>query len=212
MLELSRCRWKIKSKWHRFWSVSIWHGMAWRVMGWCIYKGVEVQGWKLWIKLQRVLCVCVRDEKSWYIEPKYTNNIYFLIIKILKYWTKWNKELIFNLLLSLMWHLRIFQFSLYRMRYLAEPHIFPYEVSTFVGLSEKFLGPTQKFSLCSSYQTTPTFIFSPIFSIHSISPLTKHTLKGHAKRSWMRELKKEWEWIWKVECWWKERREKWATD
>ena len=33
--------------------------------------------------MQRGLCVCVRDEKSWKIEPKDTKNIYFLIRKIL---------------------------------------------------------------------------------------------------------------------------------
>ena len=62
--------------------------------------------------MQRALCVCVRDEKSWNIEPKDTKNIYFLIRKVLKHWTKSNKKSIFNLFLSLMWHLRIFQFSL----------------------------------------------------------------------------------------------------
>ena len=61
--------------------------------------------------MQKALCVCVRDEKSWNIEPKDTKNIYFLIRKVLKHWTKSNKKSIFNLFLSLMWHLRIFQFS-----------------------------------------------------------------------------------------------------
>ena len=64
--------------------------------------------------MQRVLCVCVKDEKSWNIELKDTKNIYFLIRKVLKYWTKdtkniyflnrkvlkhwtkWNKKSIFN--------------------------------------------------------------------------------------------------------------------
>ena len=44
--------------------------------------------------------VCVRDENSWNIEPKDTKNIYFLIRKVLKHWTKWNKKSIFNLFLS----------------------------------------------------------------------------------------------------------------
>ena len=82
--------------------------------------------------MQRVLCVCVRDEKSWNIESKDTKNIYFLIKKILKHLTKSNKRLIFNLFLSLICHLRIFQFSLQRMWLLAEPHAFPLEVSTFI--------------------------------------------------------------------------------
>ena len=44
--------------------------------------------------------ICVRDENSWNIEPKDTKNIYFLIRKVLKHWTKWNKKSIFNLFLS----------------------------------------------------------------------------------------------------------------
>ena len=32
------------------------------------------------------------DEKSWNIEPKNTKNIYLLIKKVLKHWTKWNKS------------------------------------------------------------------------------------------------------------------------
>ena len=82
--------------------------------------------------MQRVLCVCVRDEKSLYIEPKDIKNIYFLIRKVLKYWTKWNKKSIFNLFLSLFWHLKIFQFSMYRMRYLAESRAFSHEFFTFI--------------------------------------------------------------------------------
>ena len=39
---------------------------------------------------------------------------------------------IFNLFLSLMWHLRIFQFFLHTMRYLAEPHAFLHEISIYV--------------------------------------------------------------------------------
>ena len=42
--------------------------------------------------MQRVLYVCVRDEKSWNIEPNDTKNIYFLIRKVLKYWTKKKKS------------------------------------------------------------------------------------------------------------------------
>ena len=41
--------------------------------------------WKLWIKMQRVLCVCVRDEKSWTIESNDVKNIYFLIREVLKH-------------------------------------------------------------------------------------------------------------------------------
>ena len=36
--------------------------------------------------------LCVRDEKSWNIKPMDTKNIYFLIRKVLKHWTKLNKE------------------------------------------------------------------------------------------------------------------------
>ena len=82
--------------------------------------------------MQRVLCVFVRDEKSWNIEANDTKNIYFLIRKVLKHWTKWNKKSIFKLLLSLMWHLRKFKFSLHRMRHLAEPHAFSHEVFAFI--------------------------------------------------------------------------------
>ena len=52
------------------------------------------------LKCKKVLCVFVSDEKSWNIEPKDIKNIYFLIRKVLKYWTKWNKKTIFNLFLS----------------------------------------------------------------------------------------------------------------
>ena len=55
------------------------------------------------LKCKKVLCVSVSDEKSWNIEPKDIKNIYFLIIKVLKYWTKWNKKSIFNLFSSPMW-------------------------------------------------------------------------------------------------------------
>ena len=37
-----------------------------------------------------------------HIEPNDTKNTYFLIRKVLKHWTKWNKKSIFNLFLSLM--------------------------------------------------------------------------------------------------------------
>ena len=47
------------------------------------------------IKMQRVLCVCVMNEKSWNIELKDTKNIYLLIRKFLKYWTKGYKEYLF---------------------------------------------------------------------------------------------------------------------
>ena len=40
------------------------------------------------------LCVCVREEKSWNIEPNDTKNFYFLIRKVLKYWQK--KKNVFN--------------------------------------------------------------------------------------------------------------------
>ena len=82
--------------------------------------------------MQRVLCVYVRDEKSWIIESNDVKNIYFLIRKVLKHWTKWNKKSIFNLFLSLTWHLKIFQFSLHRMRHLAKSHAFSYEFSAFM--------------------------------------------------------------------------------
>ena len=72
----------------------------------------------------------MRDEKSWNIEPKDTKNIYFLIRKVLKHWTKWNKKSIFNLFLSIMWYLRIFQFFLYRMCHLTKSHGFSHEIST----------------------------------------------------------------------------------
>ena len=39
--------------------------------------------WKWWIKKQRVLCVCMRDEKSWNIEPKNTK---IFIFKLEKSW------------------------------------------------------------------------------------------------------------------------------
>ena len=105
-----------------------WHEWLW--VG--IHKGVEVQEVKLWIKIQRVLYVCVNDEKSRNIEPNDIKNIYFLIRKVLKNWTKWNKKSIFNLLLSLMWHLRIFKFSLDKMRHLAKLYDFSHEISTFI--------------------------------------------------------------------------------
>ena len=34
--------------------------------------------------MQRILCVCVRDDKFWNIEPKDTKNIYFLMRKVFK--------------------------------------------------------------------------------------------------------------------------------
>ena len=40
------------------------------------------------LKCKKVLCVFVSDEKSWNIEPKDIKNIYFLIRKVLKQWTK----------------------------------------------------------------------------------------------------------------------------
>ena len=46
--------------------------------------------------MQRDLCVCVRDEKSWNIESKDTKNIYCLIRKVLflnKKKKSWNIEL-----------------------------------------------------------------------------------------------------------------------
>ena len=97
-----------------------------------IYKGIEVQKWKWWIKMQKVLYVSMRDEKSWNIKLKDRKNIYFSIRKVLKHWTKWNKKSTFNLFLSPMWHLRIFQFSLHRMHHLAESHTFPHEVSAYI--------------------------------------------------------------------------------
>ena len=99
--------------------------------------------------MQRVLCVCVRDEKSLYIEPKDIKNIYFLIRKVLKYWTKWNKKSIFNLFLSLFWHLKIFQFSMYRMRYLAESRAFSHEFFTFIYIYIYILGHATLFSHAS---------------------------------------------------------------
>ena len=82
--------------------------------------------------MHRVLRVYMRDEKSWNIEPKDTKNIYFFVRKILKHWSKWNKKLIFNLFLFLMWHLRIFQLSLHRICHLVEPNAFSHNVSAYI--------------------------------------------------------------------------------
>ena len=63
---------------------------------------------------------------------KNTKVFIFLIRKVLKHWTKWNKKPIFNLFLFLMYHIRIFQFSLHRMRHLAKPHTFSHEVYSYI--------------------------------------------------------------------------------
>ena len=125
-----------------------WHERLW--VG--IYKGVEVQEVKKWTKMQRVLCVCVKDEKSWNIELKDTKNIYFLIRKVLKYWTKdtkniyflnrkvlkhwtkWNKKSIFNFFSYLwcgIWEYFIL-FFWYRVLHLTKSHSFPHKVSTYI--------------------------------------------------------------------------------
>ena len=53
---------------------------------------VEVQEVKIVnIEMQKVLHVCVREEKSWNIEPN-------------------KQKSVFNLFLSLMWHLKMFQY------------------------------------------------------------------------------------------------------
>ena len=89
------------------------------------------------------MCIC-KGWKSWNIKPNDTKNIYFLIKKVLKHWTKWNKKSIFNLFLSIMWYLIIFQFFLHRMRCLAKSHSFSHEISTLYiyWLIDYFLCPS----------------------------------------------------------------------
>ena len=53
--------------------------------------------------MQSVLCVCVMDEKFWNITQKDTKNIYLLIRKVLKYWTKWKKKKCQYLICSYLW-------------------------------------------------------------------------------------------------------------
>ena len=65
--------------------------------------------------MQRILCVCVRDDKFWNIEPNDTKNIYFLIRKVFKIKPNEIKSL-FNLFLSQMWHLRFFYFLFFLHR------------------------------------------------------------------------------------------------
>ena len=68
------------------------------------------------------------------IEPKktksLTKNIYFLIEKVLKYWTKETKSPYFFLFLSC--GLTVFRFSFLRVRYIAEPHTLLHDVSVFI--------------------------------------------------------------------------------
>ena len=77
--------------------------------------------------------MCLRE--GWNVLKHWTKEYkkyLFLIRQFLKHWTKWNKKSIFKLFLSLMWHLRIFKFFLYRMRYLVEFHVFSHEVFTYI--------------------------------------------------------------------------------
>ena len=81
--------------------------------------------------------MCVRNEKSWNIEPNKTNSsfktLYNNVTKIvLKHWTKRNKEsLLLNLFLSLMWLKGYFN-SLYRVFHMAEPHALLHEVFAYI--------------------------------------------------------------------------------
>ena len=81
MLELGRCPQNIEDKWNHFWYIIFdmgWHEGLW--VGIYINE-LKYKEWKWWIEMQRILCVCVREEKTWNIEPKDTKNIYFLIRK-----------------------------------------------------------------------------------------------------------------------------------
>ena len=62
MLELGGYRQKIKSKYHRFWFMCIWHGMAWRAMGRYI-KGKSARGEHGELKCKKY-CVYVSGTKS----------------------------------------------------------------------------------------------------------------------------------------------------
>ena len=92
------------------------------------------------------MCVCVNDEKSWNIKLKDTKNIYFLIRKVFKHQTKWNKKSIFNLFLSmflsisqkkkfvLIYDVTLENISILfaRIQHLIESYTFPHEIFAFI--------------------------------------------------------------------------------
>ena len=104
-----------------------------------------------------------------------------------------------------MWHLRILQFSLYRIHYLAESHAFPHEVSAYLYIYIYIYILHRKF--CNILNITITniiekslisFIWIVLLALDNSETLVQRTMRSsclitckHSKRAWREYLENE---------------------